>query len=78
MDFPGLKGAKHTIDCKKIPVKNSKKVTITVKIGNKWVDEKMMSNFENPTFLINESKIPPPYINEGEIPQGMIVPIKSN
>lgn len=68
MDFPGLKGARQTVNWKKIPVKNSKKVVTTVKIGNKWVDEKMLSNFENPTSLINESKVPPPYINEGEIP----------
>lgn len=36
MDFPSLKGTKRTANCKKIPVKNSKKLGRTVKIGNKW------------------------------------------
>ena len=57
-------------------VERQKKEISCVKIGNKYVNEKFLKNFDNPTFKTQMNRDASPiYIYEQEIIVGLVMPI---
>ena len=50
---------------------------IAVKIGDKWVNEKYLKAFENPTFKTTDNYIDPVYVYEDDELVGLVMPIQS-
>ena len=49
---------------------------IAVKIGDKWVNEKYLKAFENPTFKTADNYIDPVYVYEDDEMVGLVMPIR--
>ena len=49
---------------------------IAVKIGDKWVNEKYLKAFENPTFKTADNYIDPVYVYEDDELVGLVMPIR--
>ena len=69
-DEPNAKPASRTGETKELLGK------IAVKIGDKWVNEKYLKAFENPTFKNTDNYIDPVYVYEGDELVGLVMPIR--